>query len=336
MKAPPAALNEFELIAKYLAPIAAPGALGLVDDAAFLTPPPGCDLVLTKDALVAGVHFFPDDPPAGIARKALRVNLSDLAAKGARPLGFLLGLGLPTGWDEAWLAAFAQGLADDARAFDCPLFGGDTVSSGERLMLSVTAIGAVPSGRMVRRGGAQPGDLLYVSGTIGDGALGLVERRRQRSGTEAGAVERALIERYLIPQPRLALAPALIAHAHAAMDISDGLIGDAAKMATASGCMLILHLADVPLSPAAQRRIDADTALLETAVTGGDDYEILCAVAPAAAKDLEKAALSSGIAMKRIGTAKAGSGVLLLDAASVPVHFAHASYEHFSDSLSGQ
>lgn len=321
--------GEFELIAKYFAPMAAPGALGLTDDAAYLTPPPGCDLVLTKDALVAGVHFFADDPPASIARKALRVNLSDLAAKGARPLGFLLGLGLPNGWDAAWLAAFAKGLADDAHAYGCPLYGGDTVASGERAMLSVTAFGAVPTGRMVRRGGARPGDILYVSGTIGDGALGLIERKRQRAGTGERPPEQALIARYLTPQPKMALAPVLLAHAHAAMDISDGLIGDAQKMADASGCGLTLRVADIPLSESARRMIAAEPAMLETAVTGGDDYEILCAVAADQAQAFEAAAKAADVTVTRIGACHDEKGVCVLDAAGRVLTFRSTSYRHF-------
>ena len=158
----------------------APEGLGLRDDAALLTPPAGADIVLTKDALVAGVHFFADDPPAAIARKALRVNLSDLAAKGAEPIGFLLALALPEDWTADWLAAFAQGLGEDGAAFSCPLFGGDTVKTPGPLMVSITALGRVANGRMAARSGVRPGDILYVSGTIGDAAIGL--RLRQGAG----------------------------------------------------------------------------------------------------------------------------------------------------------
>ena len=165
--------GEDELIARFFAPLAGPAGLGLRDDAALLKPPPGDDLVLTTDALVAGVHFFADDPPGAIARKALRVNLSDLAAKGARPLGFLLSLALPRDWSEDWLTAFADGLGADASAYDCPLAGGDTVATPGPLTLSVTAFGAVRPGRMVLRSGVKPGDRLYVTGTVGDAAIGL-------------------------------------------------------------------------------------------------------------------------------------------------------------------
>ena len=319
--------GEFTLIARYFAPLAGPGALGLTDDAALLTPPPGCDLVLSKDALVAGVHFFADDPAETIARKALRVNLSDLAAKGARPLGFLLGLGLPQNWSEPWLAEFARGLGEDASAFSCPLLGGDTVSSPERLTLSVTIIGAVPAGSMVRRSGGQPGDALYVTGTIGDGALGLSARQAQLRGEAADA---ALVARYLVPQPRNALAETIRTHASAAMDISDGLIGDATKLAAASGTGLTMRLADVPLSPAARTAIARQPELLETALTGGDDYEVLCAVPAEKSSGFEREAARLGVPVTRIGSLTATEhGIRFLDSNGQPFQAASASFRHF-------
>src|SRR5271157_1726701 len=194
--------SEDELIARMFAPIAGPMGLGLRDDAALFSPTAGEDLVLTTDALVAGVHFFADDPPGAIAGKALRVNLSDLAAKGARPLGFLLALALPRDWDEDWLKAFAAGLGADASAYDCPLAGGDTVATPGPLTLSVTAYGAVPAGRMARRTGVKPGDRLYVTGTIGDAAIGLGIRLGR--GPDIPRDERSfLLDRYLAPQPRV-------------------------------------------------------------------------------------------------------------------------------------
>ena len=200
--------GEDDLIARYFAPLAGPAGLGLKDDAALLTPPPGRDLVLTTDALVAGVHFFADDPAGAIARKALRVNLSDLAAKGAAPLGFLLSLALPAGWTADWLEDFARGLGEDARAYDCPLLGGDTVKTPGPLTLSITALGSAPTGGMVARTGVRPGDRLYVSGTIGDAALGL--RLRLGQGPLLSEARRLhLLDRYLLPRPRLALAPAM-------------------------------------------------------------------------------------------------------------------------------
>src|SRR4051812_27192471 len=198
--------SEDELIARFFAPLAGAGGLGLADDAALLRPRADYDLVLTVDAVVGGVHFFGGDPPASIARKALAVNLSDLAAKGAHPIGFLLTLALPEDWTEAWLGGFAEGLGEAARALGCPLLGGDTVRANGALSLSVTALGETPSGRMVRRGAAQPGDRLCVTGTIGDAALGLALRLDPPPDFAArlSAEQRDfLFDRYLHPQPRL-------------------------------------------------------------------------------------------------------------------------------------
>ena len=226
--------GEDRLIARYFAPLAKhPGAFGLADDAAALAPPAGCDLVLKADGIVAGVHFFPDDPPDTVAKKALRANLSDLAGKGATPLGFLLTLALPREIGDAWLAPFARGLGADAEAFGCPLLGGDTDSTTGPIMISIAALGAVPQGKMLRRAGASAGDRVVVTGTIGDAALGLLLRNdmaaaeRWSLGREAS---NNLQQRYLVPQPRLAIAEILRAHASAAMDVSDGLAGDLAKL----------------------------------------------------------------------------------------------------------
>src|ERR1700751_2811333 len=210
--------GEDELIARFFATLAGPEGLGLRDDAACLKPPPGDDLVLTTDALVAGVHFFADDPPGAIARKALRVNLSDLAAKAARPLGFLLNLALPSDWRDEWLGAFAEGLGGDALAFSCPLLGGDTVKTPGPLTLGVTAIGSVAQRRMPRRTGVRPGDRLYVTGTIGDAAIGLKIRQGRRPDIPQ-ANKAFLLQRYLIPEPRLKLIGAMAAHASGGMDV---------------------------------------------------------------------------------------------------------------------
>src|SRR5437764_94113 len=227
----PATLDENELITRYFRPLAkTPGALSLLDDAAFLMPPAGHDVVVTADAIVAGVHFFPSDPPDTIARKALRVNLSDLAAKGAKPLGFVLTLGLPAACAD-WLKAFAGALGNDAGAYACPLLGGDTVKTSGPLFISITAFGAVPCGAMIQRRGAKPGDRLLVTGTIGDAALGLTLRRRRESSRwrPDRSAAKYLMQRYLLPNPRNALAAALRRHAHAAIDVSDGLVGDLGK-----------------------------------------------------------------------------------------------------------
>jgi thiamine-monophosphate kinase len=318
-----AAMTEDDLIARFFAPLAGPGGLGLTDDVALLAPPPGRDLVVTADALVAGVHFFPDDPPDAIAAKALRVNLSDLAAKGATPLGFLLSLALPRTAGADWLEAFARGLGEDARAYGCPLLGGDTVKTPGPLTLSITALGTVTPGRAPLRTSARAGDLLYVSGTIGDAALGL--RLRLGEGPALAPEARAfLLQRYLRPQPRLALAPAL-AHARAAMDVSDGLVGDLAKMLRASGVGGVLDLREVPFSAAAQAWFQQDAAGNEIAVIGGDDYEVLAAVPPEHAAAFEAAA---AVSVRRIGWVREGA-FEVLGLAGAPVRFARGAYSHF-------
>ncbi len=227
---------EDRLIARFFAPLAThPGALGLADDAAFIKPPPGCDLVLKTDAIIGGVHFFADDAAHTVASKALRVNLSDLAAKGARPLGFLLSLAIPKTIGDDWLADFANGLRGDAVLFGCPLFGGDTDRTPGPVTISIAMFGSVPEGTMVRRAGAKPGDRVFVSGTIGDAALGLALRNGGGTDWKLNDAQRQhLLSRYLLPQPRNALAEAVRTHASAAMDVSDGLAGDFAKLCRAS------------------------------------------------------------------------------------------------------
>ena len=323
--APP--LDEDSLIARFFAPIAGPGGLGLQDDAALVAPPPGHDLVVTVDALVAGGHFFADDPPDSIARKSLRVNLSDLAAKGAEPLGFTLALALPADWTADWLAAFAAGLGEDAARFACPLIGGDTVKAAGALTLSITAFGAVPAGRMVPRTGARAGDRLYVSGTIGDAALGLQLRL---AGAGAPQGDAHLLDRYLHPQPRLGLRDALRRHASGAMDVSDGLVGDLVKMMRASGATAEVDLSAVPLSPAARRAAAARPEHFDVAVTGGDDYEILASVPERAAAAYESAAADAGVPVAAIGRVVAGTEpVVFRGRDGAPRSFTRGSFSHF-------
>ena len=289
---------EDRLIARYFRPLAShPGALGLADDAAVLVPPPGCDVVLKADAIIGGVHFFPEDPADAVGRKALRVNLSDLAAKGAKPVGFLLSLALPDGTPDAWLAGFADGLRADAQFYGCPLLGGDTDRTPGPVMVSIAAFGTVPHGGMVRRSGAKPGDCVFVSGTIGDAALGLKLRREPAAAAryQLDPHERDhLLARYLIPEPRLALSEQIRLHASAAMDVSDGLAGDLAKLCGASGVSAEIEIEKVPLSDAARRVIALDASARELAVTGGDDYEIVCTIAAEKLDAFRAAALASG------------------------------------------
>ncbi len=325
--------GEDSLIGRFFRPLATdPGAFGLRDDAAAITPPSGCDLVLTTDAVIEGVHFFPGDPADTIAKKALRTNLSDLAAKGAEPIGFLLTLALPKSIDEEWVAAFADGLAGDIKAYNCLLLGGDTDGTPGLLSISIAAFGHVPHGKMVRRAGAKAGDAIVVTGTLGDSALGLALRRDPKLAARAklNDEEQAyLLERYLLPQPRTSFARALRIHAHAAMDISDGLAGDAAKLAAASGVSIKIGAAKLPLSAAAKKLIAADASLIETICTGGDDYEILAAVPREVLKALQEGAKESGVTLTKIGMAGTGEGTEFTGADGRPLAFKHPSFSHF-------
>jgi thiamine-monophosphate kinase len=323
---------EARLIARYFRPLAtAPGAFELGDDAAAVTPPKGCDLVLTTDGVIAGVHFLPDDPPGHIARKVLRMSLSDLAAKGAKPIGFLLSIALPARTEESWIAAFAAGLGEDAKHYDCPLYGGDTDHTPGPLSISLTAFGVVPSEAMVRRSTAKAGDAVVVSGTIGDAALGLLLRR------DLGLAERwqlsaaswnHLRQRYLLPQPRNALAEAVLRCASAAMDVSDGLVGDLEKLCRASDVAAEIDVESVPLSDAARWALSADPKLIETVLTGGDDYEIVLTVPPAKLGDFCAAANAVGVPVSQIGRVMDGEGTRFLRAGQ-PLSFARPSYSHF-------
>ncbi len=311
MSAPPA---EFGLIARHFRPLAGPGALDLLDDAAVLAPPPGRELVFTADAMVAGVHFLPNDPADLIARKLLRVNLSDLAAMGAAPWAYLLTVSVPHGTDDAWFAAFAAGLASDQQRFGINLLGGDTTHTPGPLSLSLTAIGHVVPGHAVRRRGAQPGDEIWVTGTIGDGALGLAAlqgRLADPTGHFAG--------RYHLPQPRLGLiSPAL---AHAAMDISDGLVQDLGHLARAAGLAAEIDAHRVP------RTRGPGPEWLETVLTGGDDYELLVAVPPGGGAALQAAA--GALPVTGIGQFLPGEGVRVLNESGAPMSLSRTGWSHF-------
>jgi thiamine-monophosphate kinase len=278
------------------------------------------------------VHFLPDDPPDTIARKALRVNLSDLAAKGASPAGFVLTLALRAA-DDAWLTAFARGLGEDAGLFGCPLLGGDTVSTPGPLMISITAFGRVPAGKMVHRSGAKPGDRVVVTGTIGDAALGLDILRGGAIAAvlaDDAAAKDMLVGRYRLPQPRNALAQAVRDHASAAMDVSDGLAGDLAKLCAASGVSAVIDAPDIPLSAAAAALLGSGSVGIETIVSGGDDYEILCAVPENRFAAFAQAADVAGVAAISIGAVVAGAtGPKFLDARGSEIALRRLSYSHF-------
>lgn len=310
------ALGEFDRIERFFAPLShgAPGAFGLTDDAALLPDPgDGEAWVVTVDALVAGVHFLPADPPDLVARKSLRVNLSDLAAMGARPYGYTLALALPRSLSapEAWLSAFSAGLRLDQDEYGIHLLGGDSVSTPGPITLSVTAFGRVPREGVLRRAGARAGDDLWVSGTLGDSALGL---RILIADPEAvDDADAFLVDRYRLPQPRTTLGPALVGLASAALDISDGLVQDAGHIARRSGVALAIDFGALPLSAPAARRIDTSPDLRQDVLAGGDDYEILFTAAPSALGLLTDAAAAAGVPITRIGRVEAGEGVRVTD-----------------------
>jgi len=326
------ASGEDSLIARYFKPLATdPGAFNLVDDAAILQAS-GDDIVVTTDAIVEGVHFLSDDPPDSVARKALRVNLSDLAAKGATPAGFVLTLALRAA-DDTWLTPFARGLGEDAGDFGCPLLGGDTVSTPGPLMISITAFGRVPPGKMVHRSGAKPGDRIVVTGTIGDAALGLDMLRGGAATTalaDDAAAKQMLVGRYRVPQPRTALARVVLEHASAAIDVSDGLAGDLAKLCAASGVSAAVDAPSIPLSAAAAALLARGAVSIETIVSGGDDYEVLCAIPEGSFEAFAQAARLAGVAVTSIGTVIAGtSAPKFLDVQGREIPLPRLSYSHF-------
>ena len=305
--------DEFETIARLLRPLAGtPEALGLQDDAAAIPSRPGQDLIVSQDAMVAGVHFLPGDRLDLVARRLLRTNLSDLAAKAAEPYGYFLTVAWPrgTGWGER--ERLAAGLAEDQEQFGLTLLGGDTVSTPGPLTLSATILGWTFAGAMVRRGTARPGDRLLVSGTIGDGWLGLKGARGELAGLVAPEAAEWLAGRYRLPEPRLELRDPLRAHANAAADVSDGLVADAGHIAEASGVRLRLNLERLPVSePASQwlsGRADRAEALAALA-TGGDDYEIVLTCAPDSVQALIEEAEAAGVALSEIGEASDGEGM---------------------------
>ncbi|MDA9436333.1 thiamine-phosphate kinase [Bradyrhizobium sp. CCBAU 51627] len=332
MTTPHTPSGEDSLIARYFKPLATdPGSFGLVDDAAILSASSE-DIVVTTDAVVEGVHYLATDPPDTIARKALRVNLSDLAAKGAAPAGFVLTLALRSK-EDAWLRPFADALGEDANAFACPLLGGDTVSTPGPQMISITAFGRVPKGRMVGRTGARPGDRILVTGTIGDAALGLDVLTGGAAAAALAAdiaAKDALISRYRIPQPRNLLAQAVRDHATAAMDVSDGLAGDLTKLCAASGVSATIDVASVPLSAAAAGLVARNAICVETLLAGGDDYEVLCTVPPAQSDALIAAGRTVGLAVTAIGTIVAGhERPRFLDGKGQELALKRLSYSHF-------
>jgi len=325
--------NEFELIARYFAPLARgfPGAYGLRDDAAVISPAPGCELVVKTDTIVSGIDFFPDTPGDLVGRKALRVNLSDLAAKGATPRAYLLSLALPRSIDERWVAALAEGLARDQTEYGVHLIGGDTGSTTGPVVATVCAFGDVPAGRIVRRGGARPNDLVFVTGTIGDAALGLAALRGELPGLDCDSAA-ILIDRYRTPRPRVSLASHLAAIATASVDVSDGLLADLRHLCVCSGLSAVITDPSVPMTSAARAVIDSDPKYLVTALTGGDDYEILFTAPASAAAGVAGLSRMSGGAITAIGyvsTSDPHSTVTVLDESESALSLHALGWTHF-------
>jgi len=318
--------GEFEVISRYFAPLArdVSGSFDLSDDAAVFTPSAGHEVVVTADALVAGVHFLADDPPGQIAAKLLRVNLSDLAAMGAAPLGYVVTAAWPAQLDDDWIGAFAAGLAADQAVFGIGLLGGDTVATPGPLTLSLTALGQVPVGTALRRGGAESGDFVFVSGTIGDAGAGLALARDQAGTGADAAAAQFLLDRYRLPQPRLALGQLLRGVATACIDVSDGLLADLGHLVEASAVAAEVAFDSVPLSPACRQVSDPQAAM-----TAGDDYELLFTVPPAAVEAVPLLARRAGVPVSRIGRITAGSGVAVRRADGSAVDFATTGYRHF-------
>lgn len=321
--------GEFERIATFFAPLAAgfPGALGLTDDAALIRPTDGCELVVTTDTMVAGVHYVGDEPADLVAQKLLRVNLSDLAAMGARPVAYTLNIALPSTLEDDWLERFTAGLAADQQRFGIALAGGDSVSTPGPVTLTITAFGEVAAGAALRRSGARAGDLVYVSGTIGDGALGLKILRGHVAGL-AQAHKDALIERYRRPQPRTACGPRLAGLAHAAIDVSDGLAADLGHIAEVSGVAAVIEAASVPLSTAAAAALELDPDLRDAILGGGDDYELLFTAPPGAGGPIASLAAKLCLPLTAIGRIESGRGVRVVDAGGATIALRVAGYTH--------
>jgi thiamine-monophosphate kinase len=319
--------DELSVIDRFFRPLAGEGAFDLRDDAAVVAPPPGHELVVTTDMVARGVHFL-DDPPDTIAKKALRVNLSDLAAKGATPIGYVMSIGLSPEIDEPWLAGFADGLRDDQRAFAVRLLGGDTIAVPDRTVISVAAFGHVPKGRMVRRRGARPGDRLYVSGAIGGSAAGLALIKKEPGPwSKLGASERQdLIHRYRVPDPKTALAPVLIECASAAIDVSDGLVGDCDKICAASNCSASIEADKVPFASGLGRRRTRD--LIARLLTHGEDFEVLAAVATQKCARFEELARGVGVSVTEIGRLTEGYNLATVLFEGAPLSLSRRAFVH--------
>lgn len=319
-------MDEFSFIEKYLQPLTfgKADALNLKDDAAIIPNKPGYDTVITKDAIAEGTHFFKGDDPAKLARKLVRVNISDLAAKGATPYCCFLALALPKNTTEAWLKAFASGLHDDFKEFGCFLGGGDTVVHDGPLVLTLTAIGHAPHGKAILRNGAAAEEIIFITGTIGDSYLGL--QHIKNSGNLSGGEK--YTERYYIPQPRLSVGLQLHNIASACIDVSDGLIADITHICECSKIGAELELGKIPLSPIGKEAANFDKNFLLKAITGGDDYELLFTAPVGNIDKITKISHETGVPITQIGKITAGNKVDVLDESGNFVEVKNSGYKH--------
>lgn len=319
-------LDELSIIDRFFRPLAGEGAYGLLDDAGSIAVPADCDLVVTTDMIAERVHFLPGDPPETIAKKALRVNISDLAAKGAEPVTYVLSLGVSPEIDERWLEAFAAGLRSDQDAFGISLLGGDTIGVLDGVVASITAFGFAPKGRMVHRMGGSPGDGLFVTGTFGRSTVGLAILKQEPGPWDAlsAAGRAAFVDHYRVPEPRVALAPVLAEFASAAMDVSDGLAGDCDKLASASGCSASIDADRVPFAFSPGN----DPQLAARFLTGGEDFEILAAISPAKERMFEAAAEAVGVPVARIGALTDGNAPCNVLFKGAPLRLSRRAFVH--------
>ena len=325
--------TETELIETYLAPLTrgAAGAFGLRDDAALIETEEGVDLVVTNDPVRAGVHFFADDDARDIAWKALAVNVSDLVAKGAEPVGYVMALAFPEPPLASWMDRFALGLKEAQDAFGIQLLGGDTDRSGGPLSVSVTAFGAVPRDGFVPRSGARAGDRVLVSGTLGDSALGLKLRSGGRTPDVSAAHRAHLVGRYLRPEPRLALIPVLRSYATAALDVSDGLVKDLTRLAAAAGAGIEVRYSALPQSEAVRAAsVNSPTTVEQAVLGGGDDYEVLFAVTGEDLADVLAEAEVAGVPVTEIGILRPEAGVRVTGDTGDDMTPSETGFDHFS------
>ena len=315
--------GEFDLISKYFRPLAGPEGLDLADDAACVPRSGSDDIIVTKDMLIEGVHFRSQDPAESIGHKALAVNVSDCVAKGATPYLYWLGLALTDGADENWLERFSGGLKAAQQAFGCKLAGGDTTATSGPRTISITLLGTVPNGQMVKRSGANVGDDIYVTGTLGDAALGLwcLSNDIQEKFT--------LVSAYQKPIPPAMFGQGMRNLASSSADVSDGLLADSGHIAAASGVSMNLWQNKLPLSAGATQLLQNKPDLWPNVWAGGDDYQIVFTAPVPARGKLIQLADKSGIRISRIGQVSDGQGVQLLDPAGEIVQVASGGYTHF-------